>query len=88
MAIGITTGFAGLATALAIEVARVPDVRPLPVVQQGPVQVLAQDGTEIGPSDRQKHTELASLQEFGAFLPQAVIASEDASFYWNIGIDP
>jgi membrane peptidoglycan carboxypeptidase len=88
MAIGITTGFAGLATALAIEVARVPDVRPLPVVQQGPVQVLAQDGTEIGPSDHQKHTELASLQEFGAFLPQAVIASEDASFYWNIGIDP
>ena len=86
--IGIATGFAGLVTALAIEVSRVPDVRPLPVSQQGPVEVLARDGTEIGPGDRQAHTELPNLQEFGQFLPQAVIASEDASFYWNIGIDP
>ncbi len=86
--IGIATAFAGLVTALAIEVARVPDVRPLPVSQQGPVQVLAEDGTEIGPGDRQPHTELSHLQDFGPFLPNAVIASEDASFYWNIGIDP
>ncbi|MFN3927059.1 MAG: transglycosylase domain-containing protein [Pseudanabaenaceae cyanobacterium] len=86
--IAVGTAFAGLVTALAIEVARVPDVRPLPVSQQGPVQVLASDGTEIGPGDRQKHTELRTLFEFGQFIPNAVIASEDSSFYWNIGIDP
>jgi membrane peptidoglycan carboxypeptidase len=88
-AIAVATGIAGLVTALAIEVSRVPSLRPLPVSQQGPVQVLAGDGsTEIGPGDTQKHTEVPTLRDFGTFIPQAVIASEDSSFYWNIGIDP
>lgn len=88
-AIAIGTGVAGLATALAIEVSRVPSLRPLPVSQQGPVQVFAGDGTtEIGPGDIQKHTEVPTLKDFGVFVPQAVVASEDSSYYWNIGIDP
>jgi membrane peptidoglycan carboxypeptidase len=87
-AIAVGAGIASVVGALAIEVSRVPDVRPLPVSEQGPVQVLAGDGTEIGPGDIQKHTEVPTLSDFGVFVPKAVIASEDTSFYWNIGIDP
>ncbi|MFN8968843.1 MAG: transglycosylase domain-containing protein, partial [Pseudanabaena sp.] len=40
------------------------------------------------PTDIANHTEYATLAEFGQFIPKAVIASEDTSFYWNIGVDP
>jgi membrane peptidoglycan carboxypeptidase len=87
--IGIASAVTILVAAIAVEVSKVPDVRPLPVSQQGPVEVLSADGTtSIGPEDIAKHTELSRLNEFGQILPKAVIASEDTSFYWNIGVDP
>ncbi len=63
-------------------------VKPLPPFDQGPVEILSQDGISISPADRLPHTELANLEEFGKFLPMAVLISEDQTFYWNIGIDP
>lgn len=63
-------------------------VKPLPPFVQGPIEVLAQDGTSISPADLPPHTELKTLAEFGQFLPQAVLISEDRTFYWNVGIDP
>ncbi|MFN5980974.1 MAG: transglycosylase domain-containing protein, partial [Pseudanabaena sp.] len=75
--------------AISYEVGRVPDLKPLPVTQQGPVEVLAGDGVKrLDPTDIANHTEYNTLAEFGKFLPNAVIASEDTSFYWNIGVDP
>jgi 1A family penicillin-binding protein len=83
-------GIVGLfIAALAIELQRVPDLKPLPVSQQGPVEVLAGDNqTSLGPAEVIRHTELRELEEFGEFVPQAIIASEDSSFYFNIGVDP
>lgn len=87
--IGLASLTALFIAAIALEFQRVPDVRPLPVTDQGPVEVLAGDGvTSIGPADVEKHTELTKLPEFGSLLPKAVIASEDTSYYWNIGVDP
>ena len=75
--------------AIASELGRVPDLKPLPVSEQGPVEVLAGDGIKrLDPTEIANHTEYASLGEFGQFLPKAVVASEDTSFYWNIGVDP
>ncbi|MDX1977124.1 MAG: transglycosylase domain-containing protein, partial [Pseudanabaenaceae cyanobacterium bins.68] len=75
--------------AVILEIQRVPNLRPLPVSEQGPIEILAGDGkTSIGPSDTPKHTELNRLEDFGTYIPMAVIASEDSSFYWNLGIDP
>ena len=51
--------------------------------------MVAGDGMKrLDPTDIANHTEYASLAEFGQFVPKAVIASEDTSFYWNIGVDP
>ena len=75
--------------AIANELSKVPDLKPLPVSEQGPVEVLAGDGVKrLDPTEIANHTEYASLAEFGQFLPKAVVASEDTSFYWNIGVDP
>lgn len=75
--------------AIGYELGRVPDLKPLPVTQQGPVEVLAGDNIKrLDPTDIANHTEYATLAEFGQFIPKAVIASEDTSFYWNIGVDP
>ena len=87
--IGLASLTALFVAAIALEFQRVPDVRPLPVTDQGPVEVLAGDGvTSIGPADVEKHTELTKLSEFGTLLPKAIVASEDTSYYWNIGVDP
>ncbi len=89
LGIGAIASFSLLVLAILIEIQRVPSLRPLPVSQQGPVEILAGDGqTSIGPADLAKHTELNRLEDYGKFIPQAVIASEDASFYWNVGVDP
>lgn len=64
-------------------------VFPLPIAVQGPVQVLAGDGeTSLQPPQTEIHRELRSLSEFSPYLPKALIASEDARFYWHFGIDP
>jgi membrane peptidoglycan carboxypeptidase len=75
--------------AISYELSRVPSLKPLPVTQQGPVEVFAGDGLRrLDPTDIANHTEYSTLAEFGQFIPKAVIASEDTSFYWNIGVDP
>lgn len=75
--------------AIIVELQRVPHLRPLPVAEQGPIEILAGDNrTSLGSSDRPKHTELNRIEDFGTYIPIAVIASEDSSFYWNLGIDP
>ncbi len=85
----ITGSVLGLAiAAIAWEVSRVPAVRPLPVGEAGPIRVLAADGTEIGPGDRPPRSELNRLEDFGPWLPKAVMASEDRWFYWHPGVDP
>ena len=87
--IGLGALAGAIVLAIGVEISRVPDLKPLPVTQQGPVEVLAGDGIKrLDPTDIANHTEYASLAEFGQFVPKAVIASEDTSFYWNIGVDP
>jgi membrane peptidoglycan carboxypeptidase len=87
--IGVASLVAIAVGAVAIEYQRVPDVRPLPVSQQGPVEVLAGDSkTSIGSPETEKHTEVAQLKDFGKLLPAAVIASEDSVYYWHIGVNP
>lgn len=64
-------------------------VKPLPIVQQGQIEVLAGDKvTSIAPPDQEKHTEVALISEFGTYLPQAVIASEDSAYYSHLGVNP
>jgi membrane peptidoglycan carboxypeptidase len=87
--IGIGAIAAIIVIAIAHELSKVPDLKPLPVSEQGPVEVLAGDGVKrLDPTEIANHTEYATLAEFGQFLPKAVVASEDTSFYWNIGVDP
>ena len=87
--IGVGSIVGLMVLAIAYELSRVPDLKPLPVSQQGPVEVFAGDSIKrLDPTDIANHTEYASLGEFGQFIPKAVIASEDTSFYWNIGVDP
>jgi membrane peptidoglycan carboxypeptidase len=88
---GMGTGAiaAMLMLAIGYELSKVPPLKPLPVTQQGPVEVLAGDGIKrLDPTDIANHKEYSSLSDFGQFIPKAVIASEDTSFYWNIGVDP
>lgn len=64
-------------------------VRPLPASIQGPVIVYARDGqTPLSPPLNRSHIELKRLPEFSAYLPKAVIASEDSRYYWHLGVDP
>jgi membrane peptidoglycan carboxypeptidase len=64
-------------------------VNPLPAATQGPTIVFARDGETMLRQPRSTaHTDLKSLQEFSAYLPKAVIASEDSRYYWHFGVDP
>lgn len=64
-------------------------ISPLPVSVQGPVMVYARDGqTPLRPLQTRTHAELQQLGNFSRYLPQAVMASEDARYYWHLGVDP
>jgi membrane peptidoglycan carboxypeptidase len=84
-----TAGLTGLLVlAIALEWQNF-SVKPLPISEQGPVQVLADDNqTSIAPAETQSHTEANKLAEFGTLLPNAVIASEDSAYYWHFGVNP
>ncbi len=74
--------------ALVVEWQKVPVV-PLPVVVRGPVQVIAGDGqTQVQPKRTTAHREFRRLSDFSSYLPEALLASEDARFYWHFGVDP
>ncbi|WP_448564510.1 PBP1A family penicillin-binding protein [Trichothermofontia sp.] len=64
-------------------------VRPLPRSIQGPVIVYARDNmTPLREPFNRAHVEFDQLSDFPAYLPNAVIASEDTRFYWHLGVDP
>jgi penicillin-binding protein 1A len=64
-------------------------VTPLPNSVQGPVMILARDGeTPLSSPISRTHNELKTLNEYSAYLPKALIASEDSRFYWHLGVDP
>ncbi|WP_448574110.1 PBP1A family penicillin-binding protein [Trichothermofontia sp.] len=64
-------------------------VRPLPHSIQGPVIVYARDNTTpLREPYNRAHIEFEQLSDFPAYLPNAVIASEDTRFYWHLGVDP
>ena len=74
---------------LSIEWFKVP-VYPIPQESTLPIVVYAQDGeTPINPTaSNNTHHELKKLSDFSAYLPDALIASEDSRFYWHFGVDP
>lgn len=84
-----TSGLFGLLVFwLGIEWSKVA-VYPLPRESSRPVVVYADDGsTTINPVATDTHQELRRLNDFSAYLPEAVIASEDSRYYWHLGVDP
>ncbi|MBR8834676.1 MAG: transglycosylase domain-containing protein [Stigonema ocellatum SAG 48.90 = DSM 106950] len=64
-------------------------VRPLPGATRSPVVVYAGDGfTPLREPRTTAHVDRKQLQDFGPYLPTAVIASEDSRYYWHFGVDP
>jgi membrane peptidoglycan carboxypeptidase len=65
------------------------DVQPLPGPSQAPVVIYARDGeTRLREPRTTAHIDMKRLQDFGPYLPAAVIASEDSRYYWHFGVDP
>lgn len=64
-------------------------VRPLPGATRAPVLVYARDGvTPLREPRSTSHVDMKRLEDFGPFLANAVIASEDSRYYWHFGVDP
>ncbi|MBW4645240.1 MAG: transglycosylase domain-containing protein [Goleter apudmare HA4340-LM2] len=64
-------------------------VTPLPTATRAPVVVYARDGqTPLREPRITSHVDLKQLEDFGSYLPAAVIASEDSRYYWHFGVDP
>ncbi|MEC4814497.1 MAG: transglycosylase domain-containing protein [Scytonema sp. PMC 1069.18] len=83
----------GGATALATLVIGVEwlkfDVQPLPGPSRAPVVIYARDGeTRLREPRTTAHIDMKRLEEFGPYLPAAVVASEDSRYYWHFGVDP
>jgi peptidoglycan glycosyltransferase len=64
-------------------------VRPLPTATRAPVIVYARDGsTPLREPRTTSHVDMKRLQDFGPYLANAVVASEDSRYYWHVGVDP
>ncbi|MEH2378479.1 MAG: transglycosylase domain-containing protein [Nostoc sp.] len=64
-------------------------VRPLPTATRAPVVVYARDGaTPLREPRTISHVDMKRLEQFGPYLPAAVVASEDSRYYWHFGVDP
>ncbi|MBD2635466.1 transglycosylase domain-containing protein [Limnothrix sp. FACHB-881] len=63
-------------------------ILPLPQAQRGPVIVVAGDGQPLQAIERRAHQEAKNLGEFSPYLKKALLASEDARYYWHFGVDP
>lgn len=64
-------------------------VRPLPGATRAPVVIYARDGeTRLREPRTTAHIDMKRLQDFGPYLPAAVVASEDSRYYWHFGVDP
>ena len=84
-------GICGLTAAVGIVVlfeSQKFEVDPLPKTVTGPVIIHAADGRPLREANTIAHLEADQLSDFGPYLPKAVVASEDARFYWHLGIDP
>ncbi|WGV26361.1 transglycosylase domain-containing protein [Halotia branconii] len=64
-------------------------VRPLPTATRAPIIVYARDGaTPLREPRTTSHVDMKRLQDFGPYLPTAVVASEDSRYNWHFGVDP
>ncbi len=64
-------------------------VNPLPTNTRAPVVVYARDGqTPLREPRSTSHVDMKRLEDFGPYLPVAVVASEDSRYYWHLGVDP
>lgn len=88
-------GFTGITAVLGVwivglEWPKIP-MRPIPESVQGPVIIYAEESGDVvplRPEPSQAHQEKQRIADYGAYLPQAVVASEDTRYYWHLGIDP
>jgi membrane peptidoglycan carboxypeptidase len=86
--IGVTGASALLALAIATQWLQF-SVRPLPVASRSPIIIYAGDEeTPLREPRSQRHEDKKNLNEFGPYLPAAVVASEDSRYYWHFGFDP
>jgi membrane peptidoglycan carboxypeptidase len=82
---GVTTL---MALAIGVESMRF-SVRPLPGTTRAPVVILARDQQiKLREPRTTSHIDMKRLQDFGPYLPAAVVASEDSRYYWHFGVDP
>lgn len=64
-------------------------VRPLPTATSAPIVIYAGDGsTPLRQPRSTSHVDMQRLEDFGPYLPAAVISSEDSRYNWHFGIDP
>ncbi len=64
-------------------------VTPLPTATNAPIIVYARDGsTPLREPRTTAHVDMKRLEDFGPYLPTAVVASEDSRYYWHFGVDP
>jgi membrane peptidoglycan carboxypeptidase len=64
-------------------------VTPLPTATRAPVVVYARDGqTPLREPRTTSHVDMKRLDDFGPYLPAAIVASEDSRYYWHFGVDP
>ena len=88
-------GFTGLTALvgvwiLGLQWPKIP-MRPFPESVQGPVIIYAEEEGDIiplRPEPTQAHQENKRIADYGAYLPKAVVASEDTRYYWHLGVDP
>ncbi|KYC40049.1 penicillin-binding protein [Scytonema hofmannii PCC 7110] len=86
--LGVTGAVSLAALAIGIEWLKV-SVRPLPGATRAPVVIYARDGeTRLREPRTNAHIDMKKLQDFGPYLPAAIVASEDSRYYWHFGVDP
>ncbi|MEA5505839.1 transglycosylase domain-containing protein [Halotia wernerae UHCC 0503] len=87
-AYGVGGASALLALVIGVEWMRF-SVRPLPTATRAPIIVYARDGsTPLREPRTTSHVDMKRLQDFGPYLPAAVVASEDSRYNWHVGVDP
>jgi peptidoglycan glycosyltransferase len=64
-------------------------VKSLPQATRAPIVICARDcDTKLREPRTTAHVDLPRLEDFGPYLPNAVIASEDSRYHWHFGVDP
>ncbi|NET72771.1 MAG: FHA domain-containing protein, partial [Sphaerospermopsis sp. SIO1G2] len=85
-------GIAGVSTLLTLAIGvewMKFSVRPLPTATSAPVVIYARDGsTPLREPRNIAHIDLKKLSDFGPYLADAVVASEDSRYHWHFGVDP